>query len=135
MTKSLERIEGIGKKYAVKLKNAGIRGPRMLLSKGLSSQGRKEIAKKAGVSDKLVLEWVNHCDLFRVKGVGSEYADLLEAAGVDTVPELGKRNPENLHSSIIEANNKKKLVRKIPTNKQVKDWVSQAKRLPRKIEY
>ncbi len=134
-TMNLEGIEGIGKVYAQKLKKAGIRGTNMLLNKGSSPAGRKEIAKASGVSEKLILEWINHCDLFRVKGIGPEYADLLEAAGVDTIPELAQRNPENLIAKLVETNNKKKLVRKLPTLKQVKNWLTQAKKLPRTIKY
>jgi predicted flap endonuclease-1-like 5' DNA nuclease len=83
----------------------------------------------------LILEWVNHADLFRIKGVGEEYADLLEEAGVDTVPELAQRNPANLHAKLGEVNAAKKLVRRLPTAAQVTDWVDQAKALPRVITY
>jgi predicted flap endonuclease-1-like 5' DNA nuclease len=88
-----------------------------------------------GISEKLILEWVNHVDLFRIKGVASEYSDLLEEAGVDTVPELAQRKPENLYQKIVETNQAKKLVRKLPTAAQVADWVAQAKALPRKVNY
>jgi len=83
----------------------------------------------------LILEWVNHADLYRIKGVGSEYSDLLEEAGVDTVVELAQRKPENLHAKIVEINAEKKLVRKLPTLKQVQDWVAQAAKLERKVHY
>jgi predicted flap endonuclease-1-like 5' DNA nuclease len=83
----------------------------------------------------LVLEWVNHVDLFRIKGVGSEYADLLEAAGVDTVPELAQRNAANLQQKMAEVNATKKLVRRLPVLSQVEDWIKQAKTLPRVIKY
>ena len=92
-----------------------------------------EVHKENG--EKLILEWVNHCDLFRIKGVGSEYADLLEEAGVDTVAELANRKPDNLFKKIEEVNAEKKLVRRVPALSQVTDWVRQAKEMPRGVEY
>jgi hypothetical protein len=106
-----------------------------LLEKGSSPKGRKEVAEKAGVSDKLFLRWVNMAYLFRLKGVGEEYADLLEAAGFDTVPELKQRNPENLHKKMEEVNEAKKLVRRVPNLKEVTEWIEQAKTLPRRVTY
>ena len=131
----LEAIEGIGPVYAEKLRAAGVRGTNDLLKKGSTKRGRQTLAELSGVSEKLVLEWVNHADLFRIKGVGPEYADLLEEAGVDTVPELAQRNPDNLYAKMAEVNAAKKLVRRLPTKGMVKAWVSQAKELPRVIEY
>ncbi len=131
----LENIEGIGLKFAGKLRKIGVRSANNLLKKGATPRGREEIAQKSGVSEKLVLEWVNHADLFRIKGVGEEYADLLEEAGVDTVPELAQRNPQNLYQSILETNKKKRLVRRPPSKKMVADWVKQAKSLPRIVQY
>ena len=131
----LADIEGIGPKYAKKLNTVGIKSVAALLEKGGKPKDRKEIAEKAGVSDALILEWVNHADLYRIKGVGSEYSDLLEEAGVDTVVELSKRKPENLHLAMEEINTKKKLVRKLPALSMVKSWVDQAKALPRKVSY
>jgi len=132
---ALTQVEGIGETYAEKLKAAGIATTDQLLEKGATRAGRKEIAEKAGISETLVLKWVNHVDLFRIKGVGEEYADLLEAAGVDTVPELAQRNPRNLYDKLVEVNSQKKLVRQLPTLKQVENWVAQAKELPRVIQY
>jgi len=132
---NLTTVEGIGPAYAQKLKDAGIATTQALLEKGASPKGRQEIAKQTGISDALILRWVNHVDLFRVKGVGEEYADLLEAAGVDTVPELAQRNPENLHQKLIQVNQAKKRVRRPPTQTQVADWIEQAKQLPRVITY
>lgn len=132
---NLVKVEGIGEIYAQKLAEAGISTTQALLTKGASPQGRKEIAEKTGISGKLILRWVNHVDLFRVKGVSEEYADLLEVAGVDTVPELSQRNPGNLYQKLVEVNLEKKLVRRLPSEIQVKDWVEQAKQLPRKITY
>lgn len=131
----LTEVEGIGPAYAEKLQQAGIDSTEALLEKGASPKGRKEIAESADISPKLVLEWVNMVDLFRVKGVGEEYADLLEAAGVDTVPELAQRNPANLHQKMVEVNDEKKLVRQTPSESMVGDWVEQAKALPRVVEY
>ena len=134
MTKLME-IEGIGETYQQKLISAGIKSAEALLEKGSTSKGRKEIAEKSGIGDGLILQWVNHVDLFRIKGVGSEYADLLEAAGVDTVPELANRNPENLLEKMTATNSVKKLVRRLPVLSQVKSWIDQAKSLPRVITY
>ena len=132
---SLIKIEGIGEKYATKLKMIGISTTGTLLDRGRTRQGRKEITEKSGISKTLILEWVNLADLFRIKGVGEEYSDLLEEAGVDTVVELAQRNPSNLYASVVEVNKKKKLVRKLPTEDQIKDWVKQAKKLSRIVVY
>jgi predicted flap endonuclease-1-like 5' DNA nuclease len=131
----LETIEGIGDVYARKLRAAGVGTTDALLSQGSTPKGRQEIAEKAGISGKLILEWVNHADLFRITGVGEEYADLLEEAGVDTVPELAQRNPENLHQKMQQVNAEKKLVRRTPSLSQVSDWVAQAKGLERVVTY
>jgi predicted flap endonuclease-1-like 5' DNA nuclease len=134
MTAILE-VEGIGESYAKKLLKVGIKTVEKLLAEGATPKGRKGIADKAGIAESLVLEWVNHVDLFRIKGVASEYSDLLEEAGVDTVVELANRNPANLFKMMAETNQKKDLVRKMPTEAQVKDWVDQAKKLPRVVSY
>jgi predicted flap endonuclease-1-like 5' DNA nuclease len=98
-------------------------------------KGHKELTEKTGISEKLVLNWVNRADLARIKGVSTQYADLLESAGVDTVPELAQRNAENLHTKMVEVNEEKKLVRQVPSASQVEDWVTQAKVLPRVIHH
>jgi predicted flap endonuclease-1-like 5' DNA nuclease len=131
----LTEIEGIGEVYAQKLGAAGIWTTGELLEKGATPSGREEIAKQTGISGKLILEWVNHADLFRIKGVAEEYADLLEAAGVDTIPELAQRNPENLYQKLVAVNQEKKLVRRLPPQVTVRGWVKQAKQLPRVISY
>jgi len=128
-------VEGIGPSYAQKLKSVGIETTQALLDKGATPKGRKELAEMSGISDSLILRWVNHVDLFRIKGVGEEYSDLLEAAGVDTVPELAQRNAENLIKKLEEVNAAKKRVRKMPVQSQVADWIEQAKKLPRVITY
>jgi len=131
----LENVEGIGTTYAMRLREAGVATARSLLKKGATPQGRKELAEKSGISEKMILEWVNHLDLFRVRGVGSEYADLLEEAGVDTVPELAQRTAANLYARLMEVNQAKKLVRRLPTQAQVEGWIAEARKLPRVIMY
>ncbi len=131
----LSDIEGIGKKYAAKLSKAGIGSLEKLLERGCVKKGRKEIAETCGVSEKLILEWVNRADLARIKGVSTQYADLLECAGVDTVPELAQRNAANLQAKMAEVNAAKKLVRQLPAVSQVEKWVLQAKELPRVISH
>ncbi len=134
MTK-LTEIEGVGEVYAGRLAGAGIATTADLLEKGSSPAGRKEIAAAADLSEKLVLRWVNMVDLFRVRGIGQEYADLLEAAGVDTVPELAQRNAENLHAKLLVVNEEKQLVRRPPAAADVEAWVAEAKELPRVLTY
>lgn len=131
----LTKVEGIGEIYARQLADAGMVTTDDLLNQGATVKGRKEIVDKTGISEKLILKWVNRVDLFRVKGVGEEYADLLEVAGVDTVPELAQRNAQNLHQKMIEVNKAKKLVRQVPGAGQVSSWVEMAKTLERKITY
>ena len=134
MTK-LTEIEGVGATYAEKLEQIGITTTEMLLEKGATPKGRKALVEESGISGKLILKWLNRADLFRVKGIGEEYADLLEAAGVDTVPELAQRNSENLYHKLGEVNADKKLVRKVPSLSQVNGWVEHAKVLPRVLTY
>jgi predicted flap endonuclease-1-like 5' DNA nuclease len=131
----LVEIEGIGEVYAQKLTAAGVKTLAALLKNGSTPDGRKELAAKSGIGDALILEWVNHADLFRIKGIGSEYSDLLEEAGVDTVVELSKRNADNLTAKIAEINTQKKLVRRVPSLKQVTRWIEEAKALPRGVFY
>lgn len=131
----LETIEGIGPQFAAQLRQAGVRSTGDLLKKGANPEGRKEISARSGISPKLILEWINHADLFRIKGVGEEYADLLEESGVDTVVELANRKPEALIEAMKKVNEKKKLVRALPSPKKVNSWIAQAKKLPRIIKY
>ncbi|WP_372758599.1 DUF4332 domain-containing protein [Litorivivens sp.] len=134
MTK-LSEIEGIGDTYSSKLTNAGISSIESLLDNCCEKNGRRDLADRSGISEKRILEWVNRADLTRVKGVSTQYADLLEHAGVDTVPELAQRNAENLHHKMAECNEQKHLVRKVPSLTQVKSWIEQAKTLPRKVTH
>jgi predicted flap endonuclease-1-like 5' DNA nuclease len=129
------KIEGIGQKHPENLAKIGIRTTDALLKKGATPQGRKEIEEKTGISHKLILEWVNRADLFRIKGVAEEYSDLLEESGVDTVVELAQRNADNLYDKIIEVNKAKKLVRRPPALSMIRDWIEQAKKLKRVVEY
>jgi predicted flap endonuclease-1-like 5' DNA nuclease len=134
MTKLVE-IEGIGETYAGKLRDAGVTSLDDLLKKGATKKGRKEMEDASGITGKLILRWINMADLFRIKGIGEQYSDLLEAAGVDTVPELAQRKPENLHAKMVEVNEQKNLVRALPARSAVEAWVASAKELPRVVTY
>ena len=128
-------IEGIGPVYSETLNQHGIKYVGELLEAGSTRKQREELAEATEISPKLILEWVNLADLFRIKGIGEEWSDLLEEAGVDTVPELAQRNPVNLHSTLVDVNDAKNLVRRTPSLEMVEDWVEQAKKLPRVLEY
>ncbi|MCK6585404.1 MAG: DUF4332 domain-containing protein [Anaerolineales bacterium] len=132
---TLMQIEGIGPVRAAKLQKAGVRGTNGLLEKGATRKGRVELAKATGFDSKTILEWVNRADLFRVKGVGTQYSDLLEAAGVDTAVELAKRKPEALLEAMTRANVKLNKVNQMPGLNNIKAWVKNAKSLKRVIEY
>ena len=131
----LSDIEGIGASYAEKLKGCGIGTQEQLLTKGGTTAGRKALIKESGISAKLIMKWINRADLARIKGVGGEYADLLECAGVDTVPELAQRNAANLHKKMSEVNAQNNLVRSLPSASQIAAWVTQAKKTDRAIHY
>lgn len=133
--RGLMAIEGIGPVYAAKLQQAGVRSLNALLKTAGTRKGRQELAKVVESSPRLVLEWVNRADLFRVKGIGTQYSDLLEAAGVDTVVELSNRNPEALLEMMAKVNEKKNLVNQLPGLGNVKAWVKHAKTLKRVVEY
>ncbi len=128
-------IEGIGEAFAEKLRTAGIETVEVLLERGGTRKGRADLALSTGLSEATILEWVNHADLMRIRGVGPEYADLLEEAGVDTVPELARRNATHLHTAILELLEKKELVRRPPTEGMLADWIDEAGKLGRTIEY
>ncbi len=131
----LSDIEGIGEKYAEKLKEAGVTTLENLLKLCCDKKGRHEVAEKSGIGEKVILGWVNRADLSRVKGISTQYADLLKFSGVDTIPELAQRNAENLQVKMEEVNEEKNLVRKVPVLSQVESWVEQAKELPRVVTH
>jgi len=131
----LELIEGIGPVYANKLREAGIRSINALLEAGATPKGRKELAEKSGISYDLILGWINRADLMRVPGIGEEYSDLLEKAGVDTVAELAQRNPDNLYEKLMEVSASGRVVRRPPSRSMVASWVEQAKKLERVVTY
>lgn len=134
MTK-ITTIEGIGPAFEEKLKQAGVTSCEELLEKGATKEGRAQIEQASGIDHSRISRFVNHADLCRIKGVGGEYAELLEASGVDSVPELAQRNAENLAAKMAEVNEAKKLVRALPSAKAVAEWVAQAKSLPRVVTH
>jgi predicted flap endonuclease-1-like 5' DNA nuclease len=130
---ALADIEGIGPAFQDKLEAGGIGSVEQLLEAGATPSGREQICEHCGISHNLLLEWVNHADLYRVHGIGSEYADLLEEAGVDSVPELAQRNAANLCAKMAELNDAKHLVRQMPSEATVQKWVAEAQSLPRVV--
>ena len=132
---SLLRIEGIGAVHVERLARAGIKSLQSLFNRGRTPKGRREIAAESGIDERIILNWVNRADLMRLHGIGEEYADLLEQAGVDTPVELAHRVPENLYRKLVEENQNKKITRRTPSLKQVSAWVQEAKKLPRVVTY
>lgn len=132
---SIDAVEGIGYKQATKLRKSRIRTTEALLKAGATKKGRRTIAASSDISEKLILAWVNRADLMRVRGVGEEYSDLLEAAGVDTVKELRRRNAGSLLGMMVSINTKRRLVRRLPTEMMVARWVDHAKELPPVVTY
>lgn len=128
-------IEGIGPAYATKLKEAGVATVEELLKAAGTRKGRDELAEKTAITGTLILKWANHADLFRLKGVAGQFAELLEAAGVDSVPELAQRNAANLAAKLAEVNGEKKLAGRAPSEAEVSDWITEAKSLPRAVEH
>lgn len=135
MNYKVEKIEGVGPKYADMLSKAGITNTKQLLDKAATRKARKELATTTGVDETLILKWANMSDLMRIKGVGEEFSELLEIAGVDTVKELAKRRPDNLRQAMVDANTKRKLVRQLPSLAQLESWVKQAKEMPPMMSY
>ena len=131
----IEEIEGIGPVMGEKLRAAGVKTTDALLENTKTKKQRQDLAEATGISEKLILRFANMADLFRINGVGQEFAELLEAAGVDTVPELAQRRPDNLTAKMEEVNAEKKLTRRTPSLKEVEKWVAEAKELPRALEY
>ncbi len=132
---SIDAVEGIGQRIATKLRKNGIRTTEALLKRAADRKGRKALASDTGFSEKQILEWVNRSDLMRCKGVGGEYSDLLEAAGVDTIKELRRRNAASLTAKMVEINEKKKLVRRLPTESMVSRWIESAKELEPSVRH
>ncbi len=135
MNYRIDEIEGIGATYAGKLQAAGIRNTSDFLTHCCDRSGRTHIATQTGVSEKLLLKWANLADLMRVTGIGKQFAELLEAAGVDTIKELRNRNAANLASTMAEVNAAKKLARSTPSMSMVEEWIAQAKLLPPTITH
>ena len=128
-------IEGVGEVYAEKLTSAGIDTVEQLLECCATPAGRKQLAEKADIAPALILKWTNHADLFRVKGIGPQFAELLEAAGVDTVKELRHRVAANLAAKLAECNEQKHLVRRVPVEKEIALMIEEAKQLEPKVTY
>ncbi len=133
--KPIADIEGIGPVYEEKLKAAGVNSVEKLLEVGAGRTGRKKLAEETGIDESKILNWVNKADLYRIKGVGAQFSELLEAAGVDTVKELRNRNAENLHAKLVEVQEAKKITRAVPALSQVEDFINQAKELPPMVTY
>ena len=135
MAYRINEIEGIGESYALKLEEAGIKTTADLLERCATPKGREEVAETTGISKKLILKWANHADLFRIKGVAGQFAELLEAAGVDTVKELRHRNAENLEAKMTEINEAKNLCNRVPTATELQKMIDQAKELDPVMTY
>lgn len=131
----LDTIEGIGPATSEKLATAGVKSVEKLLETGGTKKGRAQIAASSGITEMQILKLVNHADLMRIKGIGGEYSELLEAAGVDTVPELAQRSAKNLADRVRAINEEKKLVRTVPTETQIESWIRQAKKLPKAVHH
>jgi len=132
----IEEVEGIGPVFGEKLRAAGVESVDDLLAKGASRGGRAALVEATGIDDGKILEWVNHADLMRIKGVGSQYADLLEAAGVDSPAELARRNAANLADAFQSVVAERPgIVRRIPTEAEVADWIAEAKGMPKVVEH
>jgi predicted flap endonuclease-1-like 5' DNA nuclease len=135
MSYSIDEIESIGPTFTQKLKAVRIRTTGKLLEAAKSSRGRKELAARTGIDGDKILQWANTADRMRIKGIGWDYAELLKAAGVDTVRELKYRNPAHLAKAMAEANARRKQVRLLPSQKSVAKWIAEARSLPLKISY
>lgn len=135
MTYKIEEIEGVGAVYAEKLIAAGVKTVEQLLDQCARPAGRKALAEQTEISPKLILKWTNHADLFRINGVGPQFAELLEAAGVDTVKELRHRVAENLHAKLVETNEARNLCNRVPSVGEVQKMIDEAKELEPKVEY
>lgn len=135
MDYKIDQIEGIGNAYAEKLIAAGIKTTDDLLDRCDTPKGRKDVAEETGISPKLILKWTNHADLFRIKGIAGQFAELLEAAGVDTVKELRHRVAANLHAKLVEVNDAKNLCNRVPAVSEVQAMIDQAKEMEPRVKY
>lgn len=135
MAYKIDEIEGVGSVYAQKLESAGVKTTEALLERAATKKGRQTLAEETGISEKLILKWANHADLFRIKGVAGQFAELLEAAGVDTVKELRHRVPANLHAKLVETNDARNLCNRVPSEAEIEKMVAQAKELEPRITY
>lgn len=135
MSYKIEEIEGIGPAYVAKLRSVGIDTVEDLLLAGASPKGSKELAEKTEITPGHILTWVNHADLFRIKGVAGQFAELLEAAGVDTVRELSHRNAANLHAALTAKNEERPLTGRVPSLHEIESMIAQAKELPPAVSY
>src|SRR5690554_1019216 len=135
MVYKIDEIEGIGPVYGEKLKTAGIATVDQLLEKCAGKAGRVALANETSIDEKMILKWTNHADLFRIPGVGPQFSELLEASGVDTVKELRNRNAENLYAKIVEVNESKKLVRRLPSQSQITEMIEEAAKLEPLMTY
>lgn len=135
MAYKVEEIEGVGTVYAEKLEAVGVKTTDDLLSRAATKKGREALAEESGISEKLILKWANHSDLMRIKGIAGQFAELLEAAGVDTVKELRHRVPANLHAKLVETNEAKNLCNRVPAESEVARMVEQAKEMEPAISY
>ena len=135
MAYKIEEIEGIGSVYAEKLETVGIKTTEGLLDRAETKKGPEKLAEETGISEKLILKWANHADLFRIKGIAGQFAELLEAAGVDTVKELRHRVPANLHAKLVEVNEAKNLCNRVPAESEIAKMVEQAKEMEPRMKY
>lgn len=135
MAYKIDEIEGVGSVYAQKLEAAGVKTTEALLECAATKKGRQSLAEETGISEKLILKWANHADLFRIKGVAGQFAELLEAAGVDTVKELRHRVAANLQPKLVEINEARNLCNRVPSEAEVQRMIDQAKELEPKITY
>lgn len=135
VNRKIEDVEGIGPTIGGKLRASGIKDTDSFLTGAKTPKQRKALAEKSGLTEKQVLKFANMVDLYRVNGVGSEFAELLEASGVDTVPELARRNAGELAKKMADVGKAKKMTRRVPSEADVSKWIAQAKALPRALEY
>jgi predicted flap endonuclease-1-like 5' DNA nuclease len=131
----INEIEGIGPSHAEKLESHGIKTVEDLLKAGATPSGREELVRKTGISHHLILKWVDEADLFRIKGIGRQYAEFLRASGVDSIKELAQRRADHLHEKLTAINREKKHVHEVPSVHAIERWIEEAKALPRIVSY